>query len=76
MTEGERIVLGDEGEGDSDDSDPVLVTGEASVGGSAGVSAGHSSKNESKTRRTGEKVQLLMPRGPIGRLFDESFKTT
>jgi len=31
MTEGERIVLGDEGEGDSDDSDPVLVTGEASV---------------------------------------------
>ena len=42
MTEGERIVLGDEGEGESDDSDPVLVTGEASVGGSAGVSSGPS----------------------------------
>lgn len=47
MTEGERIVLGDEGEGDSDDSDPVLVTGEASVGGSAGVSAGPSSFSHS-----------------------------
>ena len=47
MTEGERIVLGDEGEGDSEDSDPVLVTGEASVGGSAGVSAGPSSFSHS-----------------------------
>ena len=47
MTESERIVLGDEGEGDSDDSDPVLVTGEASVGGSAGVSAGPSSFSHS-----------------------------
>ena len=47
MTESERIVLGEEGEGDSDDSDPVLVMGEASVGGSAGVSAGHSSFSHS-----------------------------
>ena len=47
MTEGERIMLGDEGEGESDDSDPVLVTGEASVGGSAGVSAGPSSFSHS-----------------------------
>ena len=47
MTDGERIVLGDEGEGDSDDSDPVLVTGEASVGGSATVSAGPSSFSHS-----------------------------
>ena len=47
MTEGERIVLGDEGEGDSDDSDPVLVTGEASVAGSAAVSAGPSSFSHS-----------------------------
>jgi hypothetical protein len=47
MTGGERIVLGDEGEGDSDDSDPVLFTGEASVGGSAGVSAGPSSFSHS-----------------------------
>ena len=47
MTEGERIVLGNEGEGDSEDSDPVLVTGEASVGGSAGVSAVHSSFSHS-----------------------------
>ena len=36
-------MLGDEGEGDSDASDPVLFTGEASVGGSAAVSAGPSS---------------------------------
>ena len=49
MTEGERIVLGDEGEGESDDSDPVLVTGEASVGGSADVSAGPSSFSHSTT---------------------------
>ena len=47
MTEGERIVRGDEGEGESDDSDTVLVTGEASVGGSAGVSAGPSSFSQS-----------------------------
>ena len=47
MTEGERIVLGDEGEGESDDSDPVLVTGEASVAGSAAVSAGPSSFSHS-----------------------------
>ena len=47
MTGGERIVLGDEGEGDSEDSDPVLVTGEVSVGGSAGVSAGPSSFSHS-----------------------------
>ena len=47
MTEGERIVLGDEGKGESDDSEPVLVTGEASVGGSAGVSAGPSSFSHS-----------------------------
>ena len=40
-------MLGDEGEGESDDSDPVLVTGEASVGGSAGVSAGTSSFSHS-----------------------------
>ena len=40
-------MLGDEGEGDSDDSDPVLFTGEASVGGSAGVSAGPSSFSHS-----------------------------
>ena len=40
-------MLGDEGEGDSDDSDPVLVTGEASVGGSAAVSAGPSSFSHS-----------------------------
>ena len=47
MTESERIVLGDEGEGDSDDSDPVLFTGEASVAGSAAVSAGPSSFSHS-----------------------------
>jgi len=40
-------VLGDEGEDDSDDSDPDLVTGEASVGGSAGVSSGPSSFSHS-----------------------------
>jgi len=40
-------VLGDEGEGESDDSDPVLVTGEDSVGGSAAVSAGPSSFSHS-----------------------------
>ena len=74
MTEGERIVLGDEGDGDSDDSDPVLVTGEASVGGSAGVSAGPSSRMRAKRAERAEKVQIPVPRGPIGRLFDESFK--
>ena len=47
MTESERIVLGDEGEGDSDDSDPVQFTGEASVAGSAAVSAGPSSFSHS-----------------------------
>lgn len=47
MTESERIVLGDEGEGDSDYSDPVLFTGEASVAGSAAVSAGPSSFSHS-----------------------------
>ena len=47
MTESERIVLGDVGERNSEDSDPVLVTGEASVSGSAGVSAGHSSFSHS-----------------------------
>ena len=47
MTESERIVLGDEGEGDSDDSDPVLFMGEASVAGSAAVSAGPSSFSHS-----------------------------
>ena len=40
-------MLGDEGEGDSDDSDPVLFTGEASVAGSAAVSAGPSSFSHS-----------------------------
>ena len=76
MTEGERIVLEDEGEGDSEDSDPVLVTGEASVGGSAGVSAGPSSRMRAKRAERAEKVQIPVPRGPIGRLFDESFKTS
>jgi hypothetical protein len=42
MTEGERIVLGDEGEGESEDSDPIFVTEEAIIGGNAGVSAGPS----------------------------------
>ena len=40
-------MLGNEEGGDSDDSDPVLVTGEASVGGIAGVSAGPSSFSHS-----------------------------
>ena len=76
MTEGERIVLGDEDEGNSEDSDPVLVSGEASVGGSAGVSAGPSSENESKTRLTSRESPNSGVRGPMGRLFDESLKTT
>ena len=63
MTGGERIVLGDEGEGESDDSDPVLVTGEASVGGSAAVSAGPSSFSalDGCSRIFGRP-----PRGPAG----------
>ena len=76
MTESERIVLGDVGERNSEDSDPVLVTGEASVGGSAGVSAGPSSRMRAKRAERAEKVQSLVPRGPIGPLFDESFKTS
>ena len=66
MTEGERIVLGDEGEGDSEDSDPVLVTGEASVGGSAGVSAGPSSFSHSTVAPGSSGAFGAPPRGPAG----------
>ena len=42
MPGGERVVLADEGEGESEESDPILVTEEANVGGNAGVSTGPS----------------------------------
>ena len=60
-------MLGDEGEGDSDDSDPVLVTGEASVAGSAAVSAGPSSFSHS-TVAPGSSGAF---RAPPGRLRDQ-----
>jgi hypothetical protein len=63
MTGGERIVLGDEGEGDSDDSDPVLFTGEASVAGSAAVSAGPSSFSHS-TAAPGSSGAFRAPPAP------------
>jgi len=61
-------VLGDEGEGESDDSDPVLVTGEASVGGSAAVSAGPSSFSHSTVAPGSSGAPPAAPQAGGGRI--------
>ena len=62
-------MLGDEGEGDSDDSDPVLVTGEASVGGSAAVSAGPSSFSHSTVAPRSSGAPPAAPQAGGGRIM-------
>ncbi len=62
-------MLGDEGEGDSDDSDPVLVTGEASVGGSAAVSAGPSSFSHSTVAPRSSGALPAAPQAGGGRIM-------